>query len=179
MHRMAWAAVFTVATTVGGLAAAIPASAAPAAAGGPPGNGWFQVVETAFDRPAGVECAFPIHAEPTVNQVFGKTTRTYPDGTPAQQIFTGPLVFRVTNTDNGKYYDADASGSAVVDYATDTTQTWHVIGPILLNSRAGRTNLPLGLWVVNGIYRLVIDPTPHVTVTLVVGTEDNVCDHIA
>jgi hypothetical protein len=175
MHRTALASVAAATIAIGGavLGVASPASAASN------DSGWFQVVESPYDEPAGVECDFPFHAEPIVNQVFGKTTRALSDGTPTQQIFTGPLVYRITNTDSGTYYDANASGSAVVDYGTDGSQTWHVIGPILLDSFSGKTNLPRGLWVINGIYTIEIDASHFVTVTLTIGTEDNVCNHLA
>ena len=161
------------------IGAAVLGFGAPASAASPPGSGWFSVPEDPFDRAAGVECDFPIHAQATVSEVYGKTTKTYPDGTPSQQVFVGPLVYRVTNTDNGKSYDANASGSAVVDYGTDGSQKWYVIGPILLNSHDGHSNLPRGIWVIDGVYTITFDASGHNVVTLISGSEDNVCDHIA
>jgi hypothetical protein len=160
-----------------GLMTAVLGVANPAAAAS--NGGWVRFPTPSFDQAAGVECDFPIHAQPIIDQVYGKTTKTFPDGTPEQQIFVGPLVVRVTNTDNGHSYDADASGSAIVDYGTDGSQFWRVIGPVLLGSKAGTGNLPRGLWVVDGVYTIAFTADGHKTVTLIHGTEDNVCDHIA
>ena len=44
--------------------------------------------------------------------------------------------------------------------------------------KAGLGNLPRGLYVINGRYRLVVNSTHFVTLTLVHGYTDNVCDHL-
>jgi hypothetical protein len=144
-----------------------------------PGDGWFRAIQGPFADAAGQECDFPVSGANTVDQVYGKTTQTFPDGTPKQQIFAGPLIYTVTNTDNGRSHIADASGTAVIDYAADGSQVWYVVGPVILNARTGRTNLPRGIWVVNGIYTLAFDASGHGTVTLIHGTEHNVCTDIS
>ncbi|HEY2792450.1 MAG TPA: hypothetical protein VGJ28_08850 [Micromonosporaceae bacterium] len=158
---------------------AVVGFAVPANAAAPSGGGWFRVPNPPFDVAAGVECAFPIHAVAIVDQVYGKTLQSYPDGSPEQQAFVGPLVVRVTNTDNNRSYDANASGSAIVHYGTDGSQTWDVVGPVLLNVKAGRSNLAQGIWIVNGIYQLVFPATGPNSVHLVRGTELNVCNKIS
>jgi hypothetical protein len=166
--------MLVVAVLVAAVGFAVPANAAAS-----PGNDWFRVPNPPFDVAAGVECAFGVHAVSIVDQVYGKTLQSYPDGTPEQQIFVGPLVVRVTNTDNGRFYDANVSGSAIVHYGSDGSQTWDVVGPVLLNVRAGRSNLAQGIWVVNGVYQLVFPASGQNAVHLVRGTELNVCDKIS
>ncbi len=78
----------------------------------------------------------------------------------------------------GASYDADAGGSALVTHAPDGGQTWYVTGPILLGVRAGQGNIPRGLWVVDGLYRLAISATGYRTLTMIKGTLDNVCNHL-
>jgi hypothetical protein len=119
-----------------------------------------------------------VHADPIVNDVWIKTLDTFPDGSPRLQIATGPLVYRVTDTANGKSYDADAGGSALFRFESDGSQTWLVAGPIIVFSRPGRTNLPVGIWVVDGDYT-VDSQAGHDTIILIHGTEDSVCDRIA
>jgi hypothetical protein len=78
---------------------------------------------------------------------------------------------------------ADVPGQPLVAYPhrvgrrsrrwpADTT----VAGPILAGFRAGVGNLPRGLYVIDGLYRLVITADGHLTLTL--GHPDNVCEHI-
>jgi hypothetical protein len=145
---------------------------------GPSSGGWTPAPTPPFDRAAGVLCDFPIHAEPVVDHVVTKVLESYPDGTIKRDAFKGALIVRVTNTLNGHYYDADASGSAVVDHATDGKQTWYVAGPVLAGFRDGAGNLPRGLYVIDGLYRLVITADGHLTLTIARGQTDNVCDRI-
>ena len=148
--------------------------ASPAAAG----TGWVPAPTPPFSRDAGVNCDFPLHAEPIVDRVVTKVLRRYPDGSIHLDAFKGALVVRVTNTTTGATYDADASGSALVDHAADGAQTWYGTGPILLGVRTAQGNIPRGLWIVDGIYRLAISATGYRTLTMVKGTLDNVCNHL-
>ncbi len=168
-------------TTIGTLAAAavLTATLAGATPASATTGGWFRSPNPAFDEPAGTTCAFPVHVAPVVDQVYGLTTKTFPDGTPSEQIYAGPLIDIATNTDNGRTYRIDASGTAVIDYGTDGSQTWYVVGPVLIGEKPGRGNLPQGLWIINGVYTIAFAPDGFKTVTLVSGTEDNVCGHIA
>jgi hypothetical protein len=165
---------------VAALPAAVPARAAavPTAAGRGSGGGWVPAPTPPFDLAAGSRCDFPVHGEPIVDQVRMRVLSSNPDGTPSRAAFTGALVIRVTNTATGASYDADASGSAIVVYHADTSTTWYIAGPILLGVADHGGNLPRGLYVVDGVYRLQISATGFRTVTMVRGTTDNVCARI-
>ena len=154
----------------------VPATAASAAS---PTGGWVRVPSPPFDRAAGVVCDFAVHGDPIVDDVVEKVLTTYPDGSPQRVAAKGPLVYRLTNTSNGRYYDADASGRATMDFHPDGSVTWKVVGPVLARIAAGTSNLPRGLYVIDGVYQVDISATRFVTVTMVVGTEDNVCSRIA
>jgi hypothetical protein len=143
---------------------------------GPSSSGWTPAPTPPFDRVAGEVCDFPVHAQPIVDHVVTKVLASYPDGTIRRDAFKGPLIIRVTNTLTGKYFDADASGSAIVDHATDGAQTWYAVGPMMVNFREGAGNRPRGLYIIDGVYRLVITADHHLTLTL--GHNDNVCDHL-
>jgi hypothetical protein len=162
--------VVVAATLVAMLAGtASPATAAP---------GWVPAPTAPFDQAAGVTCDFAVHAEPTVDEVVTKVLQRYPDGSIHRDAYQGPLIIRVTNTETGGSYDADVSGSAIVDHAPDGAQTWYAVGPVLLGVHEGLGNLPRGLWVVGGVYRLEISASGYKKVTLIHGTVDTVCDHI-
>jgi hypothetical protein len=141
-----------------------------------PSSGWTPAPTPPLDQAAGVTCDFPIHAQPVVDHVVTKVLASYPDGSIKRDAFKGALIVRVTNTLTGAYYDADASGSAVVDHATDGAQTWYVAGPVLAGFHDGRGNRPRGLYVIDGVYRLEISSTGYTTLTL--GRLDDVCDRI-
>jgi hypothetical protein len=141
-------------------------------------GGWFPAPTPPHDYAAGVYCDVPIHTEAVADHVKGTTLATYPDGSPRRQLFTGTLVVRVTNTDNGHSYDADASGTALIDYGTDGGQTWYVVGPVLAGFRDGGGNLPRGEWLLDGVYTLKITATGVKTLSVIVGHQRNVCDEI-
>lgn len=145
---------------------------------GPAADGWVPAPTAPFDQAAGVTCDFAVHAEPVVDQVVTKVLQSYPDGTIHRDAYKGPLIIRVTNTATGGSYDADVSGRAVVDHTRDGTQTWYAVGPVLLGVHEGLGNLPRGLWVVDGVYRLTITAAGYKTVTMIHGSVDNVCDHL-
>jgi hypothetical protein len=115
---------------------------------GPSTTGWTPAPTPPFDRVAGEVCDFPVHGDPVVDHVVTKVLASYPDGTIKRDAFKGPLIIRVTNTLTGKYF----------------------------GFREGAGNRPRGLYVIDGLYRLVITADHHITLTL--GHTDNVCDHI-
>jgi hypothetical protein len=102
---------------------------------------------------------------------------THPDGAPARVAYRGDLVVRVTHTGTGAFYDADASGTAVVDHRPDGTQRWYVLGPVLVGmGDAG--SLPRGLYLIDGVYTMDIDAAGHNTVTMAHGTVDDLCARV-
>jgi hypothetical protein len=170
------------------LTAAVPASAAagtsasagtPASAGSGGDGEWIPAPAAPFDQAAGVTCDFPVHGEPIVDEVKKMVLATYPDGSPKQEIYTGALIIRVTNTATGASIDADASGAAVIDYKPGgtfaTSSTWHVSGPVLVGFREGGGNLPRGLYILDGLYTIKFSETGFKTVKMSAGTADNIC----
>jgi hypothetical protein len=123
-----------------------------------------------------------MHGDPIVDEVKKKVLATYPDGSPKREIYTGALVIRVTNTTTGASVDADASGTAVIDYQPGGSfgrlSSWHVVGPVLAGFRAGGGNLPRGLYILDGVYTLDFSETGFKTVDFRVGGEDNLCDDL-
>ncbi len=162
-------------------AAVLLTTAAPAsAASGTNGDGeWIPAPAAPFDQAAGVTCDFPLHGEPIVDQVKKMVLATYPDGSAKQEIYTGALIVRVTNTTTGASVDADASGAAVIDYKPGgsfaMSSTWHVSGPVLVGFREGGGNLPRGMYLLDGLYTIKFSDTGFKTVKMSAGTADNIC----
>jgi hypothetical protein len=179
MRRLVYVALTACAVLLipGPAFAASTTTTAPAALA-PSGSGWVPAPSAPYDQPAGARCDFPIHVQPITDEVQKKVLSTYPDGSSRSEIYVGALVLRVTNTNTGTFYDADASGTAVINYGTDGSMTWYVLGPVLIGFRADSGTLPRGLWIINGVFQLSFSPSGFKTLTMVVGTTDNVCDHI-
>ncbi|MDH2390190.1 hypothetical protein QCN29_15605 [Streptomyces sp. HNM0663] len=166
---------------VGALAAVVlgsaPAAAGPAAAGAAAG-GWEPAPSAPWDVPAGARCDFPVHGEPVVDEVERLVLARHPDGSPKHVAYRGELVVRVVNADTGASYDADASGTAVVEHRADGSQSWTVFGPVLVGVGEGGGNLARGLYLVDGVFMLEISRTGYKTVTMVYGDRDDLCARI-
>ncbi|MFI1585923.1 hypothetical protein [Embleya sp. NPDC020630] len=132
-----------------------------------------------FDYPAGARCDFPVHAEAILDEVVQRVLETHPDGTPKRVAYKGPLVMRVTNTDTGTHFDADAGGSAVVDYRLDGSQRWLALGPVLTTFRANGGNMPRGVYTIDGVYILDITADRTKTLTMLHGGTDDICARVA
>ena len=157
------------------LMATLPASAATASDGSGAQGGWVPAPQAAFDLPAGARCDFPVHSEPIVDEVRKLVLDTYPDGKPKRELYEGDLILEITNTDTGASTQADASGTAMIDYGTDGSMTWYVTGPVLLGFRENAGTLPRGLWIVDGVFIVEFTPDFYKTITMIHGTTHNVC----
>ncbi|WP_097922482.1 MULTISPECIES: hypothetical protein [unclassified Streptomyces] len=151
------------------------AAAAPTTAP-PRGSGWEPAPSAPWDVAAGERCAFAIHGEPIVDEVVRRELPPPAEGV-TRSAYKGDLVVRVTNKETGAHYDADVSGSAVVDVHASGAQFWRVVGPVLVG--VGDGNLGKGMYVVDGVYTIGISPTGSKTVTGPLVTTDSVCDRIA
>ncbi|MGW8488022.1 hypothetical protein [Streptomyces sp. NPDC055886] len=151
-----------------------PATAAPPAAS--QGSGWEPAPSAPWDVPAGERCAFPIHGEPIVDEVVSRELPSPAEGV-TRTAYKGDLVIRVTNKETGARYDADASGSAVVDVYTSGAQFWRVLGPVLVG--VGDGNLARGMYIVEGAYTLAVSPTGTKTVAGPVVRTDSICDRLS
>lgn len=169
MRRLLAAGLIAAATL---LAAASPASAQSAAAAT---GGWIPAPQASFDLPAGARCDFAIHSEPIVDEVRKLVLDTFADGKPKRELYAGALILEVTNTETGAVTQADASGTAMIEYGTDGSMTWYVVGPVLLGFKEGAGTLPRGLWVVDGVFTVEFTPTFYKTITMVHGTTHDVC----
>ena len=132
-----------------------------------------------FDAAAGVLCDFPVHYDVQVNHVRTKVTRTYPDGSPRRQLAVGALLLNVSNAATGASTVVDAGGSAVIDYGTDGSMLWHVKGPVIARLAEGTSNLPRGLYTIDGLYRIAFSPAGFKTITVRHGEIHDLCPDLA
>jgi hypothetical protein len=140
---------------------------------------WVPAPSAPWDKPTGLRCDFPVHGEPVVDKVMQRVLDTYPDGTAKRIAYKGDLVVRLTNTDTGASYDADASGTAIVDYRTDGSQLWYVLGPVLIGFGENNGTLARGFYTIDGAYTLEFSPTGYKTLTMLHGSTDELCARIS
>ncbi|TNM30981.1 hypothetical protein, partial [Streptomyces sedi] len=159
------------------LAAAVAAlllgAGAPPAAGatvdGAEAGGWEPAPSAPWEMPAGERCDAPVTGVPVVDEVERLVLSTHADGTPAAVVYRGPLVVRVTHAETGAAHDTDIGGTALVRYGTDGSEHWSVAGPVLVGVAENGGNLGRGLYTVDGLFTLEIDPDGYRTVTRVAG----------
>jgi hypothetical protein len=175
VQRTALAVAAVAAATVLG---ATPVQATPADRSGLDQRaGWEPAPSAPWDVAAGLRCDFAIHGEPVVDEVEQHVLARHPDGSLKRVAYEGDLVVRVTNEDSGAFYDADASGSAIVDYRSDGSQFWSILGPVLVGMGDG--NLDRGMYIIDGVYTLTISASGHKTVTMAHGSTTDICERIA
>ncbi|SCF69012.1 hypothetical protein [Streptomyces sp. Cmuel-A718b] len=148
-----------------------PATAAPTSQG----SGWEPAPSAPWDVPAGERCTFPVHGEPIVDEVVRRELPPPADGV-TRTAYKGDLVIRVTNKETGAHYDADVSGTALVDVYASGAQFWRVLGPVLVG--VGEGNLARGLYVVDGAYTIGIGPDGTKTVAGPAVRTDSICARI-
>jgi hypothetical protein len=158
-------------------AATLLAGAGPAAASSTTSTGgWVPAPTPPFDIPAGDVCDFAIHGEPVVDQVKTKVVATYPDGSKRVELARGALILRITNVDNGVARLEDGSGSGLFRYAKDGSFTVDIVGPLLISFRRDLSNISHGLYALDGVYRIAIQPvTGFKRLIMIHGTVRNVC----
>jgi len=141
---------------------------------------WMPAPTPPFDIPAGAVCDFAVHGEPVVDQVKTKVVATYPDGAKRVELAKGALILRITAVDTGVARLADGSGSGLFKYAQDGSFTVDIVGPLLIGFREGLSNISRGLYQLNGVYRIAIQPsTGFKKLTMIHGTVHNVCGDFA
>ncbi|WP_144122442.1 hypothetical protein [Catellatospora sichuanensis] len=160
------------------LTGAAPAQAAEAAGGPGAHGGWVPAPAVGFEQPAGARCDFAIRAEPVLDEVRKLVLDTYADGKPKRELYAGDLLVKYSNLATGASTQIDAGGTALVDYGTDGSMTWYVVGPAIFGFRVDGGNLARGMWVIDGVYSIAFTPTYYKTVTMVHGTSHNICDDL-
>ncbi|MGL4177763.1 MAG: hypothetical protein ACRCSN_17025 [Dermatophilaceae bacterium] len=159
-----------------------PAATSAAASGTPDDDraGWERLVAAPFTSPAGDLCPFELRSEPVFDQVYTRITKTYADGSPKRQEYSGPLVVRLTNSTSGESIQRDLSGRAVATYAPDGGFEFRIQGPAAVGFRAYRgDSLPTGYYVLRGTHVVSFAADGARTLTVDRGTEENVCQTLS
>lgn len=96
-------------------------------------------------------CAFDVRISVVADDEEYRTTATYPDGTPQEQLFRGTLIERYTNLSTGASAVRDLSATAVFAYDPDgsAASLTSLKGPFGATMPAGSTPAT-GLFVLTG-----------------------------
>lgn len=171
LRRILIAAVAGVAG-LGALTAVAPA----AQAAQPP---WQPYRSAPFEDPAGDPCPFAVQATPVRDGEQYRTLSTYPDGTPKDQEFRGPLWFRYTNETTGRSVVRDLSGYAVFHYGQDGSLQADFFRHGGVTVHPGNVSYPAGEWVFNAPFYLDVDPNGNRTIVQPRPARENLCRTLA
>ena len=157
------AAAFPAAAT-----AATPADAAsgaaPAAAPATSSDGWTPVTYQPRDQAAGTVCAFELKTDFPSQGVEQRIAVKYPDGSPLETDFRGPLIARFTNAATGASVDEDLSGVGTLYNFPDGSSLWNVPDNIGVTIHPGDPYHAQGEYVLSGGSIIAISPTHQVAI---------------
>lgn len=160
------------------LAAGLAGPAAPATAAtttATASGGWQRAVYGPYTEAAGTDCAFTLHVDVVRQDVWYRTIDIYPNGSPKDQIFVGPLYQRYTNKATGTSLVGNLSGSAEIHYDPDGTQHWYVLGPFGVTFNTGNPYHGPGEYIIGGLTVLVLHAGNVPQVTFHDGPIEDVC----
>jgi hypothetical protein len=126
------------------------------------------------DAPGKV-CAFGVNANPVRDHEQFRTLSRYPDGTPREQEFRGPLFVRYTNAKTGKSVVGNLSGYGWFWYPVGGGIDAFVASHIGLTVPVGNPGFPAGEWIISGRSMVIVDSTGAKNVVLIHATTENIC----
>lgn len=160
-----------------GLALTALASPAHAAttAGAQDAGGWVPITEGNRDYPAGTVCPFGLSDDVVSQAEQERVAQTYPDGSPLETDYRGPLVVRYTNESTGASIERDLSGTAQLYTMPDKTSVWVSQDHFGLTVHPGDPYHAAGLYVLTGATVFVVPTNGDIRVLSQTQVE-NICD---
>ncbi|MFF3072012.1 hypothetical protein ACFVSN_05295 [Kitasatospora sp. NPDC057904] len=143
-------------------------------------DGWQPYTSGDEDFPAGALCPFHLLIGVLVEGEETKVAARYPDGSPAEVLWRGPLVLRYTNVDSGRSVDRDQSGKATEYKLPDHSVLWLIPkdSHISARVRAGNPYHAPGDFLFSGGVTLLVHPDGQPQV-LVQHRVENLCETLA
>ena len=138
-------------------------------------DGWIPITDTNIDHPAGSACVFDVHEDIVQAAEEYRIASTYPDGTPLETDFRGPLVVRYTNESTGASVERDLSGTAQRYTLPDKTNLWISQEHFGLTVHPGDPYHAAGIYDLNGPAVFEITPD-HYRIVLATTQVENICD---
>jgi hypothetical protein len=139
--------------------------------------GWTPIPFSDFTLP-GV-CPFTIVVKILENDAIGATTKTFPDGSPQEQIFMGPQRLRLSNADTGKSVVTFLDGIEIFDYGSDGSLLLTDIGKNIVTFFPGDP-FGAGFYFVDGYHQVYYAPNGAAReMRSAIGVEKNYCQILA
>ena len=162
------------AVVAGFVSAAAPAAAHADSVSGS-GGGWQPIHESNRAFSAGSVCSFEL-SDAVVSQAEEyRVARTYPDGSPLETDFRGPLVVQYTNEATGASVERDLSGTAQLYSLPDHSSLWVSQQHFGLTVHAGDPYHAAGEYVLTGPAVFTVSSTGQPAVIAQSSVED-ICD---
>ena len=132
-----------------------------------------------FTDAPGTVCAFGLHGDIVDDHELVRTLQTYPDGSPLEQEFVGPLIIKFTNMDSGASVIRNLTGTGYFFFDPDGSIHGTGLGHIGIGVHIGKTTTtPAGEWVLTGSFEFVLG-ADGVRTFDVTGTQENLCETLA
>ena len=160
--------------TAGGLAMA----SSPRSTGTPPGP-WQDYRSQPFTQAAGEVCPFALHGDIVKDEEQVRNLLTYPDGSPQEQQFRGPLVIKFTNQSNGKSVVRDLNGTGWWFYGKDGTIYGRGTDHMGLGIHKVNTSPAPGEYYLSGTFDFVLNADGTRDFTFERGSAENLCQTLA
>ncbi|MFJ9692189.1 hypothetical protein [Kitasatospora sp. NPDC101183] len=143
-------------------------------------DGWQPYHGQDYDAPAGTLCPFHLYITDVLDQEETRTVARYPDGSPAQVLWRGPLILRYTNLDTGAQATRDQSGDATEYRLPDGSTVWDVPKDSHISAKIhpGNPYHAAGDYVFSGGAVLLVHPGGQVQV-LAQNRVENLCETLA
>jgi hypothetical protein len=138
-------------------------------------GGWTPITETNREYPAGTVCSFGLRDDVVAQGEEYRVARTYPDGTPLETDYRGPLLVRYTNESTGASVERDLSGTAQLYSTPDHGSLWVSQDHFGLTVHPGDPYHAAGLFVLTGPSVFAVPPD-HDIVVLAQTQVENICD---
>ena len=165
--------VLAAAATVAAVAAVAPSAAADSP------SPWQRYYSQPFTDAAGVVCPFALHGDIVSDHELFRNLQTYPDGSPKEQEFVGPLVIRFSNVSTGASVERNLTGTGRWFYDPDGTTRGHGVGHFGLGVHIGNPTSPPGEWVLTGTFDFVLRADGTRDFTMQGGTAEDLCKTLA
>jgi hypothetical protein len=163
------------AATTTGTATATTVAATGSTSSAQDSGGWMPITETDREYPAGTVCSFGLRDDVVSQAEEYRVARTYPDGTPLETDYRGPLVVRYTNESTGASVERDLSGTAQLYTTQDHSSLWVSQDHFGLTVQTGDPYHAAGLFVLTGPSVFIV-PADHDVTVLTQTQVENICD---
>lgn len=163
-----------------GLSTGLAVALTPSSGGSSPGP-WTDFRSEPFTDAAGEVCPFELHGDIVKDGEQVRTLLSYPDGSPQEQEFRGPLFIKFTNTSNGKSVVRDLTGTGWWFFAPDGATYAHAFQHMSLGihkANAGMTPAP-GEYYLSGEFDFALNADGTRNFTIEHGSAENLCETLA